>query len=198
MNIYQKLQEARVKLNESGIKKTGHNKFSNYDYYELEDFIPQAMKLFSQVGLCSIVSYTENRGATLTIVNIDEPAEQIIITSSPATCDLKGMHDIQNLGAIETYQRRYLYITALEITEKDTVDSSEKRTDPGKKNDKKDPLFPEPKPMTDDQFMDLLAIQDSVLLAEKMDKAKADGINANPGQLKVLRAKYKELEEMNK
>ena len=55
-----------------------------------------------------------------------------------------------------------------------------------------------PVPMTDDEFITLLAIQDSVLLAEKMDKAKTDGIIANPTQLKTLRAKYIELEEMKK
>ena len=31
--------------------------------------------------------------------------------------------EIQNLGAIQTYQRRYLYLTALEIVEDDLVDS---------------------------------------------------------------------------
>jgi len=66
------------------------------------------------------------------------------------------------------------------------------------KLDSKAALFPEVKPMSDDEFIALLAIQDSVLLAEKMDKAKTDGIIANPTQLKTLRAKYKELEEMKK
>jgi len=194
MNIYEKLQEVRIKLNESGIKKTGHNKFSNYDYYELDDFIPQSMKLFSQLGLCPVVSYTENRGATLTITNMDEPTEQIVFLSSPATCDLKGMNDIQNLGAIEKYQRRYLYITALEIAEKDEVDSTDKKTNPEAKKD----LFPESTPMADELYKVLLDIQDSVLLKEKMDTSKTSGIIANPAQLKTLREKYAELVKMGK
>ena len=36
---------------------------------------------------------------------------------------LKGAHPIQNLGAIETYKRRYLYLTAYEIVESDYLDA---------------------------------------------------------------------------
>jgi hypothetical protein len=37
---------------------------------------------------------------------------------------LKGCHPVQNLGAVETYVRRYLWVTALEIVEHDGLDSS--------------------------------------------------------------------------
>jgi len=125
MNIYEKLQQARIDLMSKGIKKTGRNKFSNYDYYELEDFIVPAMNIFKTLGLCSFISYGQDRSASLTLVDTAKPEDKIVINSSPATCDLKGMHDIQNLGAVETYHRRYLYITLLEITESDTIDGSE-------------------------------------------------------------------------
>ena len=39
--------------------------------------------------------------------------------------NLKGCHPVQNLGAVETYIRRYLWVAALEIVEHDAVDSSE-------------------------------------------------------------------------
>ena len=34
------------------------------------------------------------------------------------------MHDVQNLGAVQTYLRRYLYVNAFEIVEHDTLDKS--------------------------------------------------------------------------
>ena len=37
---------------------------------------------------------------------------------------LKGCHEVQNLGAVQTYIRRYLWVTALEIVEHDAIDSS--------------------------------------------------------------------------
>jgi hypothetical protein len=43
---------------------------------------------------------------------------------------LKGCHPVQNLGAVQTYIRRYLWVAALEIVEHDAVDSS-----PGKEKE---------------------------------------------------------------
>ena len=37
--------------------------------------------------------------------------------------NLKGAHEIQNLGAIQTYLRRYFYLTAFNIAENDEFDS---------------------------------------------------------------------------
>jgi hypothetical protein len=36
---------------------------------------------------------------------------------------LKGCHEVQNVGAVETYQRRYLWVTAMEIVEHDVLDA---------------------------------------------------------------------------
>jgi hypothetical protein len=41
-----------------------------------------------------------------------------------AEANLKGCHPIQNLGAVETYTRRYLWVSAMEIVEHDALDSS--------------------------------------------------------------------------
>jgi hypothetical protein len=38
--------------------------------------------------------------------------------------DIKGANAMQSLGGIETYQRRYLYMSALDITENDMFDAS--------------------------------------------------------------------------
>jgi hypothetical protein len=59
----------------------------------------------------------------LTLTDIDD-GTQIIITSPMSKAELKGAHPIQNLGAVETYQRRYLWMTAMEIVEHDALDSS--------------------------------------------------------------------------
>ena len=37
---------------------------------------------------------------------------------------LKGCHEVQNIGAVETYQRRYLWVAALEIVEHDALDAT--------------------------------------------------------------------------
>jgi len=43
------------------------------------------------------------------------------------------MHDVQNLGAVQTYLRRYLYVNAFEIVEHDAIDKTEqKRKEPAR------------------------------------------------------------------
>lgn len=115
--------EARIKFHSQEIKKTGLNKFAGYSYFELADFLPIAQKIFSEVGLCGVVSYGKEI-ATLTISDF-ETMDKIEITSPMADAMLKGCHPIQNLGAVETYTRRYLWVTALELVEHDILDSSE-------------------------------------------------------------------------
>lgn len=121
MNIYEKLQKCRVELQNSVLKKSGHNKFSDYWYFELADFLPKVNELFFENKLCGIVKYGIEM-VTLDIVNIEKPEETIQFTSPMSTAVLKGCNEVQNLGAVETYERRYLYVTALEITESDALD----------------------------------------------------------------------------
>ncbi|HHE3654156.1 TPA: ERF family protein [Pasteurella multocida] len=122
MSIYKKLAQARVKLQEKELKKSGCNSFSKYDYFELKDFLPEVNRIFNELGLCSVVSFTEQL-ATLTIYDVDSEAK-IEFTSPMKEANLKGCHEIQNLGAVETYQRRYLYMLALEIVEGDVLDEN--------------------------------------------------------------------------
>ena len=122
MKIYQKLNEARAKFHTLKLKKTGHNKFAGYNYFELGDFLIPAMDVFKEVGLCSFISFGETL-ATMRIVCIED-GSSIELTSPMAEAQLKGCHPIQNLGAVETYTRRYLWVAALEIVEHDAIDSS--------------------------------------------------------------------------
>src|SRR5690606_33931856 len=107
---------------EAKIKKSGRNRHAGYDYYELSDFLPTVNKLFMEHKLFSQVSFT-SEVATLTIINSEKPDEQIVFTSPMEKAELRGVQPIQNVGAVQTYQRRYLYLMALEITEGDALDA---------------------------------------------------------------------------
>ena len=120
--VHKKLMAARILLQNAPLKKSGHNKFAGYSYFELGDFIPTINQIFNEVGLCGVVSY-DTEIASLTITDTDDNTS-IVITSPMAEANLKGCHPIQNLGAVETYTRRYLWVTAMEIVEHDALDSS--------------------------------------------------------------------------
>lgn len=122
MTVHKKLMQARVKLQNIQLKKSGLNKFAGYQYFELGDFLPHIQAIFNEIGLCGVVSY-ETDYASLTITDVED-STVIVIRSPMAEAQLKGTHPIQNLGAVETYQRRYLWMTAMEIVEHDAIDSS--------------------------------------------------------------------------
>ena len=134
MSVHSKLMNARIRLQNTELKKTGHNKFAGYYYFELGDFLPQVQQIFHQVGLCGYISF-DTTIATLTIVDIEDNS-QLTITSPMVEANLKGAHPIQNLGAVETYTRRYLWVSAMEIVEHDALDSS-----PPVKEEKQAPII---------------------------------------------------------
>lgn len=123
MNVYQKLNEARDQFHQASLKKSGHNKFAGYSYFELGDFVVPALEIFKQVGLTSVISFKHDE-ATMMIINTDKPDEFIVISTPMSEASLKGCHPVQNLGAVQTYLRRYLWVAAMEIVEHDALDST--------------------------------------------------------------------------
>lgn len=142
MSVHKKLMEARIKLQAEKLSKSGHNKFAGYKYFELGDFLPVVQEIFSKLGLCGVISYN-NEFATLTITDTEGGGE-IVISSPMSTAALKGAHEIQNLGAVQTYIRRYLWVTAMEIVEHDALDATTGAAEPKK------PEAPKAKPASPD------------------------------------------------
>jgi hypothetical protein len=120
-----------MKLQSTQLKKSGKNKFAGYEYFELGDFLPAIQGICQQVGLCGMVSFTA-ADAYLTIHETE--GDGFITFSSPmSSAALKGCHDVQNLGAVQTYLRRYLWTNAFEIVEHDALDAVMGKDEPVKK-----------------------------------------------------------------
>jgi hypothetical protein len=120
--VHKKLMQARVELQAMPLKKSGHNKFAGYNYFELGDFLPQVNSIFHRLGLCSVVSFDADY-ASLTITDVDD-GTMIVITSPMVESNMKGASPIQSLGGCQTYQRRYLYLCATDLVEGDSFDAS--------------------------------------------------------------------------
>lgn len=137
MKVYKKLVEARLKLQGTELSKSGHNKFAGYRYFELGDFLPAIQSIFKEVGLVDVISFTQDL-ATMVIYDTDD-GSSVTFTSPMGSAQLKGCHEVQNIGAVETYQRRYLYVTALAIVEHDALDATTGGTTPDPKPSKAEP-----------------------------------------------------------
>ena len=122
MKVLKKLIAVRNELAHLPLNKSGHNKFAGYKYFELGDFLPSVQMLFEKHGLCDVICFNEDL-ATMTIHDVEDNSS-VVFTSPMGSANLKGCHEVQNIGAVESYQRRYLYTTALAIVENDVLDAT--------------------------------------------------------------------------
>lgn len=155
MNIYEKMQKAKVELQKKDLKKTGENKFSNYKYYELGDFMPAINEICEKIGLFTQVNF-EPEFATLTIINTEKTDERLEYMSQMVKTTLKGCNEIQALGGIQTYQRRYLYMNAFEISENDYYVDGQDNTENKTENEDKSMFEEDKKIVSKTQTIDKL------------------------------------------
>jgi len=146
MGVYKKLQEARILLQNTKLNKSGKNKFAGYEYFELSDFLPAIQTICSDIGLCGVVSF--NHEMAFLQINDVEDGTSIMFTSPMSSAALKGCHDVQNLGAVQSYLRRYLWVNCFEICEHDSLDATTGAVEVVKKPVVTLPVTPEPKKAT--------------------------------------------------
>jgi len=149
-NIYAKMATVKSKL--LGIKKGGKNDFSHYNYFELGDILPVLTPALEEERLYMKTQFSATEQiAKLIVIDIDAPENQIDFEIKFAECALKGAHEIQNLGAAQTYTRRYLIMTAFDVAEVDIVDGGaekdEKKEAQKKAEQEKAKQQPAPKPL---------------------------------------------------
>jgi len=148
MPVHKKLNEARIAFHALPLKKSGHNTFAGYKYFELSDFVIPALRIFNDVGLCAVISFSEST-ASMHIVDVED-GSMVIIHSPMGSANLKGCHEIQNIGACETYSTRYLWTAALCIVEHDALDATTGKSEPA----------PRVKFISDEQFAELQKLVD--------------------------------------
>lgn len=123
-NIYQKVNEVKLAISKANLKKSGKNAFAKFEYYELGDFLPFITEKCNEIGLYNHIYFKEDgTGATLTIINTENDSETVSYFTPATELELKGCNKIQALGGVQTYCRRYLYLTAYDICEADSFDA---------------------------------------------------------------------------
>ena len=124
ISVLQKLQQARVMLQNKKLKKTGFNPFQKFNYFELGDFLPQINEIFNELKLYSHFNLYGDKAKLVIICT--ETNEQVQFTTPIQ--QVKENAKMQDIGAIHTYSKRYLYYNALEIIENDLIDCKDQST----------------------------------------------------------------------
>lgn len=130
-NVRQKLAQARLMFLNENVKKSGKNMSLEFKYFELEDIVPSAIKIFADLGLVTTTNF-DGEKAVMTVYNTDTMDEAGIEFSAPyrevgQIISNKGKevtNPMQALGSSITYLRRYLYMMALDIVEHDDIDAT--------------------------------------------------------------------------
>ena len=126
MTILQKLLEARVRFLEAGTKKSGVNPHAEFMYFELEDIVPTATRIFDDLRLLFLDTFKDGR-AIGTLFDLDG-GDTLTVEAPMRSIAEPGkyrMNEIQGLGAEITYMRRYLYMILLDIVEADKIDAGD-------------------------------------------------------------------------
>jgi len=122
-NIYEKLMEMRVDFTTAGIKKSGRNDYSKYNYYTLDDFLSICTKIAASHKVLILYSI-DKEVAKLDLRNLEDIEEVLTFSMPLADAAIKGGSAIQNLGSQMTYTKRYLYMNVFEIAEPDMMDEN--------------------------------------------------------------------------
>ena len=114
------------------VKKSGQNKYAGYQYFELGDIVPPLNELMAKYKVTMKIIY-EREQAQMDLINSEKPEDRICYFCPMADVSLKGAHAIQNLGAQQTYIRRYFLMTAFNIVENDYYDAIQGKEEKEKK-----------------------------------------------------------------
>ena len=187
MNVFKKLQLARVRFLEAGVDKSGKHMKLEYKYFELADIVPKAEQIFLEIGLMMVPSMYGDK-ATARVYNVDD-REDFIDFVAPYTpiapivsnAGNQVTNEMQATGSSITYIRRYLWQLVLDIVEHDSIDSGEFDTTPAPA-----PTVTKKPPVT----------------AEKRQEIKSELTSAPEGaaseeQVATLKAELKKLMELD-
>lgn len=131
MNVRQKLAKARLYFLNQKVQKSGKNMHLEFKYFELEDIVPPAIRIFGRVGLTTNIEFTDDK-AVMSVFNADN-IEEAPMTFTVPYREVKPIisnqgkevtNPMQALGSSITYLRRYLWMAVLDITEPDDIDAN--------------------------------------------------------------------------
>ena len=135
MNLNESIINIRIKLQNAKLKKSGKNKSAGFDYFELADFLPKLNELMLEekmndrfyikdgYAILELQKDEEINQYTMPFTMFETPTYRRENRDTGEVYDVKSMQDIQYLGALNTYYKRYLYLNAFGITDGEVIDS---------------------------------------------------------------------------
>ena len=201
----------RAELAKADLKKSGRNEFAGFSYFELGDFLPTLTELMAQEGVNDRF-FIDNNYAILELIKDEEKQAYtmpFVMFDVPLSKNGKPqMQQIQYLGALTTYYRRYLYMNAFGISEGEIIDKMEpqqqaKAPAPAReqKRSQKAKLWAEFEKKISEYSMGVTSdgkVFFKDFLQEEVTEARVRQLLSKPAELKRMVEEYVNLEEQRR
>ena len=131
-----KIQQAKDCFNK--LTKGGYNDYQKFKYIETEDLFPLVREVCQKFKLRTKFEWAYDRSMLrLTITDQEDGSKsRFIIPVAEVDAKDPGKY-MQDIGRIQTYAMRYLYIQAFELSVPDEIDNQDQRKKPVQTNSKK-------------------------------------------------------------
>ena len=195
IQLLSKIQEARVKIKQSDLKKSGWNDYSKYAYYtpeQVEKLVHDACYELNLFNKFDLIRSEEGLMAILTIYDL-ETQETIDFKIATEIPEIKATNAAQQLGGAVTYSERYLKMIAYEIKDNNLDFDTPKESKEKKSNNQNIDLTPDGKEKTWLNKWDKDKTKELERYWKVVNKAKTEGM-----KIKDLRNYYKINKEVAK
>lgn len=120
-NIYKKIQRGKRYFLKSELKQSGRNNFQKYRYFELGDIEPILLDFCEEENITTRFNFTSSEA--LLIIRDEETGEEVYYSIPLPVVETKDPRKaMQEIGSLQTYAMRYLYLQAFEIVINDSID----------------------------------------------------------------------------
>lgn len=154
LSLNESVANIKVELQKTKIKMSGKNKVVGFNYFELADFLPTLNELLlkykvndnftittdttfgTDYAILTLIKGEEKQEYRMPFKLFDTPLNTVISKITGEAEKKKCMQDIQYLGALNTYYKRYLYMNAFGITDGEVIDGMNNNELDGETNSK--------------------------------------------------------------
>lgn len=130
--IYEKLNEARKLVRNSGYKKDGRNEYSKYDYFTpemVEQIVSDVCEKQKLLTLCNLRADEHGIYQELELIDL-ENEETLKFELRTTMGEMKATNATQQMGGTDTYSERYIKMKVFQIKDNnldfDSHDNTEK------------------------------------------------------------------------
>jgi len=122
-NVLSKLATARVFIKSHPVKKDGRNDFSKYDYFTPEIVSKLVNDACVEANIICVFNLKQDTiGYYGEVITTDlDSGEQLVTEMRTAKPEIKATNETQQMGGMNTYAKRYAFMSLFDI-EDNTID----------------------------------------------------------------------------